>query len=465
MISRLANGACIGLLSLLASAPTTPPQQQEPTPPQHVASFKAPSWTNRIEDDLESAINLPLEFIRSLDEQYSPKEVKELTEEELKGEANYAVRLSLNIPNAGVRFLTLHRINEGLEHRLILQETLGFARDGNSSFTERKNAIEHAGLLSNYVKKEDLDSIAETLAFVLREDLERLRGEDVTSETLPSYLTIQAYNTAQRFLQIHPKGESSARLVATMFEHGTDPSANFHATTHSAFALDATYSATSPNGLKGKLARVAKRLPLEERRHFSKLLKEGDRFERLFLYLGPDPETGYTEPKFVYSPADHLGELRKRFEKVFGSKNPKINVDGSRDYREVTEEFLEDLRINHPAEWFCTLLVARSIGPVNGGGAATHYNSRIDLPFSRFDRSVYTPEQVLTGLRSITLHERGHLLHGILGLNLGQPSHLAEEKTGEWGYMAQIHSGKLRNMDLSESAEISLKAKNWHDRR
>ena len=464
MISRLAKGACAGLLSLLASAPAlaTPYQAQDS------ASYETSPLESRLETDLEMARMQPLEFIRGFEERYSPENLKKLEEREtLEAESNYSARMVSNILSPGVRYIVLHSLDEHLDHSTFLQSTMDLARNEDASFLERRNSIDALGYLFERGKtnknKDEVDAIAEVLYGILHQDLERIASEEVTSETLPDYLVIQTLKTTQRFLQVHNKSESCSRLGIEVYLLSVDPSTNPHVAQHGIWTLDSIFKSQSPARLRKSLSSTSKKLPKEERERSKIPLKDPEkRLDALFRFLEGHPQTGYVEPRFVYRSRDHLGGLAKRFEKRFSKGYPTVKVSSAeKEFTKTYESFLEEFKKDKPDDYFTFALVADEIDLGRARKLKRGEVSTADQESHTIN--VTDPHSNDPALIEATIaHEGTHLLTFDLGLKLERNSHLEEEIPLERHELSILPTNK----NLSGAGDVFHRlAKHWHDKK
>lgn len=464
MISRIARGASIGLLSLLASAPSmaTPQQTQDPAPYELGTPLEP-----RLAADLETAITQPLEFIRGLDERYSPTNLKKLEEEStLTAESDYSARLFSNMLSPGLRYMVLHSLDENLDHSTFLQSTIDLARDEGASFLERRNSIDALAYLfergKNNKDKGEVDTIAEALYGILHNDLERVSAEDVTAATLPDYLVLQTLKTTQRFLQVHNKSESCSRLAMEVYLLSVNPSTNPHVAQHGIWTLDSVYRPTSPAKLRKSLSTTAKKLPQEERERSKLPLKDPEkRVDDIFRFLEGDPQTGYVEPRFTYKSGDYLGDLAERFEKRFKKGYPTVKVTSAeRSYIETYQSVLEGLKRDHPDEYFTFALVADGIDLGRNRKVSMGYASSADQE----NHIINVNEESCDAgsIEAVIFHEGTHLLTFDLGLKLENHSHLEEEVPLERHEFSILPT----NRNLSGGTDVFHRlAKHWHPKK
>ena len=427
MLSRIAKGVSVGLLSLLAAAPTvaTHPKVQEPT--TYEASDPLES---RLSADLEMARAQPLRFINGLNERYSSDNLETFEEQgKLRTESNYSARMVSNMLSPGVRYMVLHHLDENLDHSTFLQSTIDLASDEGASFLERRNAIDALGYLFERGKtnknKGEIDTIAETLYDVLHKDLERVSSSEVTSETLPDYLTLQTLKTTQRFLQVHRKSEDCSRLAVEVYLLSVNPSTNPHVAQHGIWVLDSVFKPASPAKLRKSVSSASKKLTKDEKSEAKIPIKDSEKVvDDLFRFLEGHPQTGYVEPRFTYRSDDHLGNLAKRFEKRFSNGYPTVKVSSAeKDFTKIYGSFLEEFKREKPDEYFTFALVTDEIDL--GKRRRTGQSSIADQENHIICVTRHSCDA--ESIKGLIAHEGTHLLTFDLGLKLDRNSHLEEE--------------------------------------
>ncbi len=484
MISYLARGikktAGVGLLGLVAatsaSAMEAPVQQNlNPTYEASLASTTEDSLESRLSADLEMAKLRPLEFIRSIEDRYSPSQIRELKKSDVfDDEVDYATRLVSSISDPGVRFLSLYALDDAVGHSHVLRETMELARDESATFLERNGAIEHLGYLFDRksTSKKELEQISETLYDILATDLERVQSPDVTSEDLPNFYALEALNSAHRFLQVHQKGETNAQLIAKIYESSVDPSSHHLVSQLGSWVLDSVYQPSKQDRLEASLKKTGKTLPRSERKEFSELLKNDAASDLVWSYI-TQPTRGSTRaPRFVYESDDYLENLWDRFEDRFkGSRGPEVKLTGLTDEQEeAVEEGLEWFRQNHPDQFFTYQLATDEVrfNASTGGFGATANTSQNAINISPIETGWYVNDirWRTTGFRNTLRHEDSHLLSkSHLGLKIS-PGQISEVVVSKWGNSQDLAEYNDRGtLDLNESHSKTIagldKAKHW----
>lgn len=477
-IARVGKIVGAGLLGLMASpsatAMETSPTLQENRSYEASLNISNPdNLESRLTTDLELTKNKPLEFIRGFEDRYTPEEVSQLKKDELfDEEVDYVTKLVSNIRNPGVRLLSLYAASQNLGHSEILDETLELANSESASFLERNSAIEHLGYLFNSDTTDagELVRITNTLNGILTDDLRRIQSERITESDLPNYLVIQAMNSAQKLLQIHPNEKESNALMKTVYELSVDPSSNWHVTEHGAFILDSVYKPKDPKKLGKVFEKAAKKFPEElfgdkiQKKDFLNSIDEGieelvDVLDKEIVHLSGNRELIHQEPRFVYMGEDPLENLNKRFEKVYGKSNPSVKVTGSK-YKEETREFLDEFKRRHPDEWLTFALTTEEVESFyHGGSSSAHEIGRIRISKEDYEPTQPTSKDLFERIRGTVNHESGHLLHHQLGLSIEEPSHLEEERVWDWTYF--LNSKRPSNKSLSERMDIKVEVGHW----
>lgn len=462
-IARVGKIVGAGLLGLMASPSATAMespnylQNNKLSQPSGVIEHSfSEDLESRLSTDLELSQRQPLEFIKGL--------------KSTEYDEAYAAELVTQISSAETRFLALRQMDTYLNHSELLDETIRIAKNQSYQFIQRKNAIEHLGYLfeRNGTKKNDekLDSIALALHSIVGEDLQKTERGILEESSPANILTIQAINTAHRYLQKNPNKESSQLLIKRIYDLAEKSNIE-HIDEHVAWVLDSVYMPKKSEDLNEAYVKKAEKFSLtffqpegetKDKKELKKLRKDyiqsisvGENSRELEKHL-------VEEPRWTYDSEDHLENYYLRFEKVFRNGTPELKLEGSKEYVSKAEKFFERLEENHPDCMFGLKLNAERITVGKRHSSSSEYASRT-VHIGKIYLDDNLEERGWKGFKDDVRHEFGHLMQHDLGISLKGGSHIEEEQVMEWEKLSD--PSFRRQATFEKSMEILLSLKHW----